>query len=162
MSEAELATVSGFSILREGFGNVVWEGAVDVRGVDLDAVVNIGKNDIAVYEQQELEGTKPPQGSKLNRSAILTIPHVLPKGGDAEAVSKFTNKLKKTTAKLGAEFISYDSSLGELAQVPGVGKSIASEIVNYRKAFGGFKALDEIEKLKGVGKKTAEKIKLIR
>lgn len=113
MSEAELATVSGFSILREGFGNVVWEGAVDVRGVDLDAVVNIGKNDIAVYEQQELEGTKPPQGSKLNRSAILTIPHVLPKGGDAEAVSKFTNKLKKTTAKLGAEFISYDSSLGE-------------------------------------------------
>lgn len=52
-----------------------------------------------------------------------------------------------------------DSSLGELAQVPGVGKSIASEIVNYRKAFGGFKALDEIEKLKGVGKKTAEKIR---
>ena len=52
-----------------------------------------------------------------------------------------------------------DSSLGELAQVPGVGKSIASEIVNYRKAFGGFKTLDEIEKLKGVGKKTAEKIR---
>lgn len=52
-----------------------------------------------------------------------------------------------------------DSSLGELAQIPGVGKSIASEIVNYRKAFGGFKTLDEIEKLKGVGKKTAEKIR---
>ena len=40
-----------------------------------------------------------------------------------------------------------DSSFGELAQVPGVGKSIASEIINYRKAFGGFKTLDEIEKL---------------
>lgn len=52
-----------------------------------------------------------------------------------------------------------DSSLGELAQIPGVGKSIASEIVNYRKVFGGFKTLDEIEKLKGVGKKTAEKIR---
>lgn len=52
-----------------------------------------------------------------------------------------------------------DSSLGELAQVPGVGKSIAAEIVNYRRAFGGFKTLDEIEKLKGVGKKTAEKIR---
>ena len=51
------------------------------------------------------------------------------------------------------------SAYGELAQIPGIGKSIALEIVNYRKAFGGFKSLDEIEKLKGVGKKTAEKIR---
>ena len=51
------------------------------------------------------------------------------------------------------------SAYGELAQIPGIGKSIALEIVNYRKAFGGFNSLDEIEKLKGVGKKTAEKIR---
>ena len=50
------------------------------------------------------------------------------------------------------------SAYGELAQIPGIGKSIALEIVNYRKAFGGFNSLDEIEKIKGVGKKTAEKI----
>ncbi len=52
-----------------------------------------------------------------------------------------------------------ESTLGELAQVPGIGKSIASEIVNYRKTFGEFSSLDEIEKIKGVGKKTAEKIR---
>lgn len=52
-----------------------------------------------------------------------------------------------------------ESALGELAQIPGIGKSIASEIVNYRKSFGGFTNLDEIEKIKGVGKKTAEKIR---
>ncbi len=51
------------------------------------------------------------------------------------------------------------SAYGELAQVPGIGKSIALEIVNYRKAFGGFNSVDEIEKIKGVGKKTAEKIR---
>ncbi|MCY2942191.1 MAG: helix-hairpin-helix domain-containing protein [Planctomycetota bacterium] len=51
------------------------------------------------------------------------------------------------------------SDYGELAQIPGIGKSIALEIVNYRKAFGGFNSLDEIEKIKGVGKKTAEKIR---
>ena len=51
------------------------------------------------------------------------------------------------------------SAYGELAQIPGIGKSIALEIVNYRKAFGGFNSLDEIEKIKGVGKKTAEKIR---
>lgn len=51
------------------------------------------------------------------------------------------------------------SAYGELAQIPGIGKSIASEIVNYRKVFGGFNSLDEIEKIKGVGKKTAEKIR---
>jgi competence protein ComEA len=51
------------------------------------------------------------------------------------------------------------SAFGELAQIPGIGKSIALEIVNYRKAFGGFTSFDEIEKIKGVGKKTAEKIR---
>ena len=51
------------------------------------------------------------------------------------------------------------SAYGELAQVPGIGKSIALEIVKYRKAFGGFNSVDEIEKIKGVGKKTAEKIR---
>lgn len=52
-----------------------------------------------------------------------------------------------------------ESALGELAQVPGIGKSIANEIISYRKANGGFNNLDEIEKIKGIGKKTAEKIR---
>jgi competence ComEA-like helix-hairpin-helix protein len=51
------------------------------------------------------------------------------------------------------------SAYGELAQIPGIGKSIALEIVNYRKVFGGFNSIDEIEGLKGVGKKTADKIR---
>ena len=116
MSEVELATVSGFSISREGFGRVVWEGAVDVRGIDLDAVVNIGIRDVSVYEQQEADGTKPPQGSKLNRPAIITIPKVFPKQGmnaNADDIEKYTKRLKATTSTLGAEFISYDSSSGE-------------------------------------------------
>ena len=116
MSEVELATVSGFSISREGFGSVAWEGAVDVRAVDLDAVVSIGTRDVSVYEQQEADGTKPPQGSKLNRPAIITIPKVFPKQGmnaNSDDIDKYTKKLKKTTSALGAEFISYDASSGE-------------------------------------------------
>lgn len=72
----------------------------------------------------------------------------------------FSSSFSSEIAKLDSLKLDLnDSSLGELAQIPGVGKSIASEIVNYRKVFGGFKTLDEIEKLKGVGKKTAEKIR---
>lgn len=66
---------------------------------------------------------------------------------------------------LNAEKLDYlkldlnESAFGELAQVPGIGKSIASEIISYRNANGGFKNLDEIEKIKGVGKKTGDKIR---
>jgi nuclear pore complex protein Nup98-Nup96 len=116
MSEVDLATVSGFSVSREGHGSVAWEGAVDVRGVDLDVVVNIGSKDVSVYEQQEQDGTKPAEGSKLNRPAIITIPKVWPKPGEsatAEQMEKFRNKLKKSSQTMDAEFISYDEPTGE-------------------------------------------------
>ena len=116
MSEADLATVSGFRVSREGHGSVAWEGAVDVRGVDLDVVVNIGSKDVSVYEQQEQDGTKPAEGSKLNRPAIITIPNVWPKRGEsatADEREKFKNKLKKSSQTMDAEFISYVEPAGE-------------------------------------------------
>ena len=50
------------------------------------------------------------------------------------------------------------SAYGELAQIPGIGKSIALEIVNYRKVFGGFNSIDEIEGLKGLVRKPQRKL----
>ena len=72
----------------------------------------------------------------------------------------FSSPIYVNTEKL--DYLKLDlnqSAFGELAQVPGIGKSIANEIISYRNANGGFNNLDEIEKIKGVGKKTAEKIK---
>lgn len=115
MSEADLAAVSNFVVSRPGYGSVAWEGAVDVRGVDLDIVVGIEDKEVAVYDEyEEITGcTKPPVGSKLNRPAYITLEHVFPTlGNTEEAIAKFERKIAKQTAKMGADLLSYDSSSG--------------------------------------------------
>ena len=116
MSEADLATVLNFCVSRDGYGSVLWDGAVDVRNVDLNSVVRIREREVIVYEDEEENGTKPPVGSKLNRSALVTLLKIFPKGGKEatiEAKEKFIKKIEKQTAKMGAKFVSYDPIAGE-------------------------------------------------
>ena len=47
----------------------------------------------------------------------------------------------------------------ELEMLPGIGKIIAEEIVQYRTAGNRFAAPDDLLKVKGVGAKTLEKIR---
>lgn len=41
MSDDELAEVSNFMVIRDGYGEIKWEGKTDVRGLDLDELVVI-------------------------------------------------------------------------------------------------------------------------
>jgi nuclear pore complex protein Nup98-Nup96 len=115
MSEAELATVSGFKVERPGFGSVEWDGAVDVRCVDIDAEVVIESKNVSVYDEAETTGKKPEQGSKLNRPAVITMYGIFPKDGaeaSADAKEKLSRKIEKTTHKMKAELLSFESDSG--------------------------------------------------
>ncbi|MGP9688566.1 ComEA family DNA-binding protein [Psychrobacter sp. AOP22-C1-C5] len=48
------------------------------------------------------------------------------------------------------------ASEGELVSLHGIGSSKAQAIVLYREMFGGFKTIDELAKVKGIGAKTVE------
>jgi nuclear pore complex protein Nup98-Nup96 len=116
LSEGDLAAVSNFVVRRPGFGEVAWEGAVDVRGVNLDEVVQIHHGSIAVYPDEIFSATKPPVGTKLNRPAILTFEEMYPRGGpraDADAMDAYEAKLRNWTKKMDAEFISYERGTGQ-------------------------------------------------
>jgi len=116
MSAADLAAVSGFVIERAGYGSISWDGAVDIRGCDLDTVIAIESRDVAVYDNEEAIATKPPVGSKLNRPAVITIYGIFSKNGgknaSQEAKKKYERKIVKVTKAMGAELLSYDSSIG--------------------------------------------------
>lgn len=51
------------------------------------------------------------------------------------------------------------ANLYELSVLPGIGKSIALKIINYRNEYGGFTKLEDLMNISGIGNKKYEKIK---
>lgn len=51
------------------------------------------------------------------------------------------------------------AGIGELDSLPGIGPAYAQRIIDYRNANGGFKSIEDIQKVKGIGPKTFEKMK---
>jgi len=111
MEPADLAAVSNFSVARTGVGKVTWEGAVDVRGANLDRIIVIEAKSVSIYAEEEEEGRKPEVGTKLNRPAILTLEGVFPP--DPNDPDKFVRKVTRQTQKMGAELVGYDPISGE-------------------------------------------------
>lgn len=51
------------------------------------------------------------------------------------------------------------ADINELKKITGIGDVKAQSIINYREKNGGFKSIDEIKNVDGIGEKTFEKIK---
>jgi len=51
------------------------------------------------------------------------------------------------------------ATVEQLQQVKGIGAKTAAAIVNYRDAHGPFASLDDLTKVKGIGKKKLEKFR---
>ncbi len=62
------------------------------------------------------------------------------------------------TLAFGAVNINRANS-AQLQTIHGIGPTKASEIIKYRKMHGGFKTVDELVNVKGIGPKTLQKIK---
>lgn len=52
------------------------------------------------------------------------------------------------------------ATANQLQQIDGIGKTIAGRIIEFRETYGPFKTIDEVKKVKGIGERIFEKIKL--
>ncbi|CAI5481033.1 unnamed protein product [Closterium sp. Yama58-4] len=112
-----LARVRDFVVGRKGFGSVRFLGETDVRGLDVEAIVQFHKCEILVYMDEQ---SKPPVGEELNKPAEVTLLQVVcvdKKTGKAVTegpeVERFERKLRRKTAEQEAEFLSFNAAKGE-------------------------------------------------
>jgi nuclear pore complex protein Nup98-Nup96 len=114
MSSKELTHVKNFSVYRPNIGKIEWDGETDVRGLDLDLIVNIEKRGVEVYDSDDAALIKPAMGYGLNKSAIIYLDDIYPpEGSTLQKRNSFIDKLRKICEKSGSEFIDYSLTSGQ-------------------------------------------------
>ena len=110
--------VTGFTIGREGYGNIHYPGSINVAGLNLDDNVFIRHKEVIVYPD---DTNKPALGEGLNRKALITLDKVWPNdkstGDTVRSPSRlrsmgYEEKLERASARLGARFIEYRPETG--------------------------------------------------
>lgn len=134
--------------------------------------------DTRLCELMEIAGgaTENADLEKLNLAAILTDGTTIdiPAIGSEKAVDPMiamTNQsiyepgekpaqTSTVSEKITSGTININTaSASQLMRLPGVGQATADKIINYRASSGGFKSIEEIMNVSGIGEKTFEKMK---
>ncbi len=93
-------------------------------------------------------------GSQIRvlKKGEVPVVAVVPMEENAQPVPSATGSSKQQAA-IGLVSIN-NATLEELDTLPGIGPVKAQAIIDYRKKIGGFKSLDELNAVKGIGDKT--------
>jgi nuclear pore complex protein Nup98-Nup96 len=109
--------VRDFVVGRQGYGSIKFLGETDVRGLDLESVVEFNNREVVVYKE---DSEKPPVGEGLNKAALVTLLNIKcmnRKTGEpcteGPRLDKFKETLVKTAKEQGAEFVSFDGAKSE-------------------------------------------------
>lgn len=119
MPRDQLKQVSGFSVGREGCGNVVFDEPVDLTTVDLDNlydnIVVITTRSLTVYPDPS---KKPLRGTRLNVPATITLENTWPRHKNRRTLTyqtagpEFDRHVDRLRKVGGTEFVKYDKDAG--------------------------------------------------
>ncbi|CAI9093331.1 OLC1v1028809C4 [Oldenlandia corymbosa var. corymbosa] len=109
--------VKDFVVGRHGYGSIKFIGETDVRGLDLESLIQFNNREVIVYMD---ESKKPPVGQGLNKRAEVTLLNIKcfdKKTGlhytEGPRIEKYKEMLRRKAEDQGAEFVSYDPVKGE-------------------------------------------------
>ncbi|OAY52713.1 nuclear pore complex protein NUP96 [Manihot esculenta] len=111
MDPGYICRVPDFTVGRLGYGRVKFLGMTDIRWLDLDEIVKFHRHEIVVYED---ETAKPPVGQGLNKPSEVTLTlHIKLSEFHDGQLKNFEEKLRGSTERQGAYFISFDPAIRE-------------------------------------------------
>jgi comEA protein len=95
-----------------------------------------------------------PYASSTNRQIQIQSPTL------SQTTSKKVKSTGSSQKKNSTDIVNINSATEtELVALPGIGPSKAHAIVEYRQSQGGFKSIDDLQKVKGIGSATLEKLR---
>ena len=103
----------------------------------------------AGFEQAASRGSKVTAAIKASGSRP---------GGHPAAASKAGGGKQKWKSPSDGQIVLSKATLADLVHLPGVGGATAQRILDKRKELQGFKSIDQLGEVKGIGKKTLEKL----
>lgn len=133
---------------------------VEIKGeIKLPNIYQL-KQDSIINDLIEKAGglTELADTSKINRAEKLTDHQciVIPNKNDSQSAKITSSQSTGSQSKL----ININTAAeSELDSLPGIGPSRAKDIIKYRETNGGFKSIEEIKNIKGIGASSFEKLK---
>ncbi|KAK4017666.1 hypothetical protein OUZ56_033358 [Daphnia magna] len=116
--------VTSFTIIRQGYGKILFEGPLDVAHLNLDDIVSMGCKMVAVYPDVSM---KPSEGEGLNRRAEITLYSLWPLDKSTgnyitypqyqrnrSTLPRFENRFARDLHNIQATFIFYSPEKGAL------------------------------------------------
>lgn len=122
----------------------------DVYELDENSIVK-DLIEIAGGLKEEADISTINRAKKLKNNELVIIPNINDKSSNA-----VLNEIEQEVDELININI---ADISELKKITGIGDVKAQSIIDYREKNGGFKSIEEIKNVDGIGEKTFEKIK---
>jgi competence protein ComEA len=117
---------------------------------ELDNVPGIGPATLAqILPLCTITGNPPPPPPEGSTTATV---------GTAEPAPTSTSSPQQTAAPSGNKVNINTANANQLQGLPGIGKTKAEAIIQYRTQIGGFKSCDELDNVTGIGPSTLAQV----